>query len=201
MCLEPERTVRQTTQPSSQKLQRQDENSVLLGAVGDQRCEKSFGKIYEYYAPRVASFLRQKGVEERISQELTQETMTRVWTKASYFDARKANASTWIFTIARNLFIDRVRKTKRSEVDMNDPLLVGGQSPAPDTLLDINERNQMLTSAIDDLPDDQAEVLRLVYLNGMKQQAVADRLSIPLNTVKSRLRIALEKLRRLMEHA
>ena len=84
---------------------------------------------------------------------------------------------------------------------MNDPLLVGGQSPAPDTQLDLNERSQMLTSAINDLPDDQAEVLRLVYLNGMKQQAVADRLSIPLNTVKSRLRIALEKLRRLMEHA
>lgn len=201
MHLEPESTVDPVTLRRDDKLRRTDEKSVLLDEVRERRCEQSFRTLYEYYAPRICSFLRQKGVEERISQELMQETMTRVWLNASYFDLRKANASTWIFTIARNLFIDRVRKRKRSEVDLNDPMLVPENEPAPDSALDTAERNEVLKKAITSLPDDQAEVLRLVYLLGMKQHAVAEKLSIPLNTVKSRLRLALVKLRRLMEHA
>ncbi len=201
MHLEPSARVNSTTQRPREKLRRPDENTVLLDAVRDRLCETSFRQLYEYYSPRISSFLRQKGVDERISQELMQETMTRVWLKSNQFDARKANASTWIFTIARNLFIDRVRKGKRSEVDMNDPLLVVAQGPAPDARLDVDERYETLRLTINGLPEDQAEVLRLVYLHGLKQQAVAERLSIPLNTVKSRLRLALEKLRRLMEHA
>lgn len=201
MHLEPESTVDLVTHRRGDKLRRTDENSLLLDAVRERRCEQSFRTLYEYYAPRICSFLRQKGVEERISQELMQETMTRVWLHASRFDLAKANASTWIFTIARNLFIDRVRKRKRSEVDLTDPMLVRENDPSPDSGLDTAERNEILKKAIMSLPKEQAEVLRLVYLLGMKQQVVSEELSIPLNTVKSRLRLALEKLRRLMEHA
>lgn len=127
--------------------------------------------------------------------------MTRVWLKASQFDERKASASTWIYTIARNQFIDFTRERKRAEVDLSDPMLVGAEEPMPDSGLDKAERSEMLKAAIETLPPEQAAVLRLVYLGGLKQQDVAEQLSIPLNTVKSRLRLALEKLRRLMEHA
>ncbi|MEO1135829.1 MAG: sigma-70 family RNA polymerase sigma factor, partial [Pseudomonadota bacterium] len=102
---------------------------------------------------------------------------------------------------ARNAFIDRVRKTKRAEVDLSDPMLIPEHSPAPDAGLDATDRNEALNDAINALPTDQSEVLCLVYFSGMRQQAIAEKLSIPLNTVKSRLRLALEKLRRLMEHA
>lgn len=201
MHLEPERTIIQNTGGRAEKLQRQDENTGLLRKIRDKRCEASFRLLYEYYTPRVSSFLRQKGVAERISQEMTQEVMTKVWLKTSQFDDRKANASTWIFAIARNAFIDRVRKMKRAEVDFNDPLLMPDEDPAPDAGLAATDRDEALKGAIEALPPDQSEVLRLVYFHGMKQQAVAEALSIPLNTVKSRLRLALEKLRRLMEHA
>ncbi len=201
MQLEPEPTVTPITQRAANRLHRRDQHSVRLEAVRKDRCEASFRQLYDYYAPRVASFLRQKGVEDRISHEIMQETMTRVWLKASQFDARKASASTWVFTIARNLFVDYVRRRKRAEVDFNDPMLVRDDVAGPDVRLDATERDDALKAAIGKLPPEQSEVLRLIYLHGMKQQAVAERLSIPLNTVKSRLRLALEKLRRLMEHA
>ena len=200
MHLESVPTVNKNTRSDAKGLQRADEYSVLLVAVRENRCQNAFRRIYEYYAPRVASFLRQKGVEDRISQEIMQETMTKVWLKADQFDSSRANASTWIYTIARNLYIDRVRQSKRRSVDINDPLLVHEALPAPDLALDVEERDTTLRAAIDELPPEQAEVLRLIYICGMKQQSVAEELSIPLNTVKSRLRLALEKLRRLMEH-
>ncbi|MEO1251320.1 MAG: sigma-70 family RNA polymerase sigma factor [Pseudomonadota bacterium] len=178
---------------------RGDALSVCLVAVRDKRCEASFERLYEYYAPRICAFLHQKGADQRISQEIMQEAMTQVWLRADTFDDKKASASTWIFTVARNRFIDVVRKSKRSEIDINDPLLVRGETPAPDARIDRTERTDRLNDAISALPPDQSEVLQLVYMNGMKQQDVADRLSIPLNTVKSRLRLALEKLRKNME--
>ena len=201
MQLEPEPTTTPHTRRDAEKLQRRDRYSVQLEAVRNRRCERSFRQLYEYFAPRVSSFLRQKGVEERISHEIMQETMTRVWLKARQFDSQKASASTWIFTIARNLFIDHIRQRRRAEVDPNDPMLVRDEDHGPDAGLDKADRAEILQTAIGALPPEQAEVLRLVYMTGMKQQAVADKLSVPLNTVKSRLRLALEKLRRLMEHA
>lgn len=201
MHLEPDPTVTHVTDRNAEKLRQGHQNTGLMCNIRDRRCEASFRRVYEYYTPRVNAFLRQKGVAERISQEMTQEIMTRVWLKASLFDERKANVSTWIFTIARNAFIDRVRKLKRADIDLNDPLLVPDNDPAPDAGLDSTERSDALKAAINALPEEQSDVLRLVYFNGMKQQAVAEKLSVPLNTVKSRLRLALEKLRRLVEHA
>jgi len=201
MQLEREPTDIPNMRAAPAKLRRDDPLSLKLAAVRDNRCEASFKRLYEFYAPRLCAFLRQKGADERISQEIMQEAMTRVWLKAKFFDEHKANASTWVFTIARNLFIDHARKRRRAELDMNDPLLVAKPEPAPDAGIDAEDRNRMLMDAIEQLPDEQAVVLRLIYLGGMKQQAVADQLAIPLNTVKSRLRLALEKMRRQMEHA
>lgn len=184
----------------SKRRARSDERTVLLLRVKRERCEASFNELYRYYAPRLCAFLRQKGASDRISQEVMQDVMARVWEKAHQFDAATANASTWIFTIARNRFIDHVRKESRSEVDMNDPLLVRDPTPAPDAGLHSAEASLALRTAIAALPEAQAEILKLIYLQGMKQQAVATQLSISLNTVKSRLRLALEKLRREMEN-
>lgn len=190
-----------TSRQASGLRARSDERTVFLLRVKQERCETSFNQLYHYYAPRLCAFLRQKGASDRISQEVMQDVMARVWEKAHQFDAATANASTWIFTIARNRFIDHVRKEKRSEVDMNDPLLVRDPTPAPDAGLQSSETSLALRTAIAALPAAQAEILKLIYLQGMKQQAVATKLSVPLNTVKSRLRLALEKLRREMETA
>lgn len=190
-----------TKRDPSRLRDRADERTIFLLRVKQERCELSFNQLYRYYAPRLCAFLRQKGASDRISQEVMQDVMARVWEKTHQYDAATANASTWIFTIARNRYIDYVRKEKRSEVDMNDPLLVRDPTPPPDAGLHHSDTSQTLKAAIASLPSAQAEILKLIYLQGMKQQAVAAKLSIPLNTVKSRLRLALEKLRREMEDA
>jgi RNA polymerase sigma-70 factor, ECF subfamily len=184
---------------SAGELQRADPRTVLLAQVKAGRCEQSFNRLYEYYSPRLRGFLRQKGVPDRISQEITQEVMASVWEKAHQFDPRCANASTWIFTIARNRYVDLVRKERRSDVDLNDPLLAG-DAPAPaDAELTREDEQRSLKDALAELPEAQAKIVSMIYIDGMKQTDVAERLDIPLNTVKSRLRLALQKLRSAME--
>ncbi len=201
MCLSHNSINDLNTRGAERELHRDvEERTVFLAQVKTRRCKASYERLYQYYAPRICAFLRQKGADERISQEIMQDVMTRVWHKADQFDEKKSSASAWIFAIARNRFIDVIRQSKRSEVDPNDPLLAHREEPAPDSRLQQGERISALKAAISELPGDQAEVLQLVYLSGMTQQTAADRLSIPLNTVKSRLRLALEKLRRRMEY-
>ncbi len=178
---------------------RSDDRTALLLRVKRTRCEQAFNRLYEYYSPRLGAYLRQKGAPHRISQEIAQDVMTRVWEKADQFDPRHANASTWVFTIARNRYVDILRKEQRSIIDPDDPLFVHDEPDAADDGLEKADNRQALSKAINALPDSQAAVLSLVYLNGFKQHEAAERLDIPLNTVKSRLRLALGKLRAVME--
>lgn len=178
---------------------RGDDRTALLLRVKNARCEQAFNRLFEYYSPRLCAYLRQKGAPDRISQEITQDVMTKVWEKAGQFDPRYANASTWVFAIARNRYVDILRKEQRSVIDPDDPLLVRDEPAAADDGLEKADNRQALSKAIGKLPDNQAAVLSLVYLNGLKQQEAAERLDISLNTVKSRLRLALQKLRVVME--
>lgn len=186
---------RQRAEPA----RRSDERTALLMRVKFNRCEKAFNRLYEYYSPRLSAYLRQKGAPYRISQEIAQDVMAKVWEKAGQFDPRFANASTWVFTIARNRYVDILRKEQRSVIDPDDPLLVQDAPAAADEGLERTDSRQALTKAINSLPCSQAAVLSLVYLNGLKQNEAAERLDIPLSTVKSRLRLALQKLRIVME--
>jgi len=188
------------TDRRGERLRRRDDSQTeQLLCVQASRCERSYNLLYEYYAPRICAYLRQKGAPHRISQEIMQDVMARVWEKANQFDPQNANASTWIFTIARNRYIDIVRKERRSVVDMNDPLLVEHEPAGADEGVARQDEQRVLVKAIGELPAAQSEILTLVYLKGMKQLDAAQQLGVPLNTVKSRLRLALQKLRSVME--
>ncbi len=192
--------TRITRRPRPELHRHGDDRTTLLLRIKNARCEKAFNRLYEYYSPRLGAYLRQKGAPDRISQEIAQDVMARVWEKAGQFDPRYANASTWVFTIARNRYVDILRKEQRSVVDPDDPLLVQDVPAAADDGLEDKDKRRTLSKAISELPDLQAEVLSLVYMNGLKQREAAEKLDIPLNTVKSRLRIALEKLRNVLEN-
>lgn len=178
---------------------RRDDQSAALNRLKETRDEAAYEDLYRYYAPRLRSFMRRRGLEERQSHELAQDVMGRVWEKTDLYDPLKASASTWIFSLARNMLIDAVRKRRRAEVDMTDPMLVPDSPPAPDAGLTARDRTSALRSAIATLPEDQATVLTRIYLDGMRQIDVAEQLNIPLNTVKSRVRLAIGKLRASME--
>lgn len=172
-----------------------DLQTEWLKAVAARRCRASFKLLYAHYHPRIAKFLRNRGENERISEEIAQEVMIAVWQKAETFDAARANAATWIFTIARNAHIDLIRKEKRRSVDLSDPFFVPDPDPAPDDALPAETVSRRLAAAIEALPGDQAEIVRLCYLEGRRHREAADALGLPISVVKYRARAALERLR------
>ena len=122
-----------------------------------------------------------------------------VWRKAVSFDRRQAGASTWIFTIARNKRIDRLRREQRPALDPEDPGLVPAEEPAPDRSLQNSQERQRIASAMRSLPDEQAELVRRAFFNDESHSMIAEESGLPLGTVKSRIRLALARLRHEMK--
>jgi RNA polymerase sigma-70 factor (ECF subfamily) len=165
----------------------------LVEAVAARRDREAFLALYGFYAPRVKAYLIRSG-GSHLADETTQEAMLAVWRKAALFDPAKASASTWIFTIARNLFIDRKRRERRPEIDPSDPLLAEGETPA-DQALSARQSETRVRAALSSLPADQAQVITMAFFEDKPHSAIAAELKLPLGTVKSRLRLAFGRLR------
>jgi RNA polymerase sigma factor (sigma-70 family) len=167
----------------------------LLVQVGARQDRAAFRALFEHYAPRLKSYLIKNGAPESVAEEIVQNTFVTVWEKAAQYDPKKSAASTWIFTIARNRRIDTLRREKYIEIDSDSPALQLAASDAPDDAYADAATVEKLHAAIDTLPADQAALLRMAFFEDKTHQAIADETRIPLGTVKSRLRLALEKLR------
>jgi RNA polymerase sigma-70 factor (ECF subfamily) len=167
---------------------------ALVLAIARHRDREAFIGLYEHYAPRLKSYLMRLGGADA-AEEMAQEAMLVVWRKAALFDPQKAAAGTWIFTIARNLFIDRKRKERRPEIDFNDPMLVVENDPAADTALSARQTEQLVRAALSALTPEQAQVIELSFFEDKPHSAIAAELKLPLGTVKSRLRLAFARLR------
>ena len=134
-----------------------------------------------------------------MADELVQETFLSIWRKAALFDPGKATASTWIYTIARNLRIDALRRMRRPEFDPTDPALAPAPEAAPDSALDAIQTQARIQRAFAELPPQQLEVIQLAFLADKSHREIAKHLSLPLGTVKSRLRLALQRMRVILE--
>ncbi|MGD9671419.1 MAG: sigma-70 family RNA polymerase sigma factor [Hyphomicrobiaceae bacterium] len=169
---------------------------VAIAKSGDRA---AFARLYDHFSPRIKGFLMQGGASADLAEDLAQEAMLTVWRKSAQFDPAKAAASTWIFTIARNLRIDRLRREQRVVVyalamkDEAEPPL------QPDQALDVAQREMGVREALQVLPDDQFQVVRLSFIEGRTHMEIAEVLQIPLGTVKSRMRLAMVKLRDALE--
>ncbi len=183
--------------PSRMKDEMQGEVTFddLLVAVGKTRNRDAFVQIFEYFAPRVKSFLMKAGLGPDIADELAQDTLLTLWQKADSYNPEQAAASTWIFTIARNKRIDYLRKQGRSKADPHDPLLQGVTDVGPDQSVGLAEERAILASALRHLPDDQAALIKKSFYEDKTHTDIAAEMNLPLGTVKSRIRLALEKLR------
>lgn len=168
--------------------------SDLLVRVGQQRDIELFELLFRHFGPRVKAYMAKTGSRTN-AEELMQETMVAVWNKAAMYDPAKGAASTWIFSIARNLRIDAYRREKHPEFDENDPALQPATEMAADNRIEGEQSANLIRKALADLPPDQAEVLRLAYYEDNSQSEIATALSLPLGTVKSRMRLAFSKLR------
>ena len=167
----------------------------LLIAVATSQDREAFHSLFNYFAPRVKSYLQQKGTSPELAEEAVQEAMMNVWRKASQFDPQKASASTWIFAIARNTRIDLLRKTIRPELDPNDPSLVPDPSKSAVEIVSASEEAEQIRSSVALLPHEQQEVLRLAFFEDIAHTEIARKLNIPLGTVKSRIRLAVQRIR------
>jgi RNA polymerase sigma-70 factor (ECF subfamily) len=168
----------------------------LMAAIVAKKDRAAFAELFEFFAPRLKAYVMRIGADPSSAEELAQETMVTVWRKAATFDPSKAAVSTWIFTIARNRRIDQARRENRPAVDEHD--LTGEVRWQESAFGDIQaaEEQAILTSAIESLPEEQAEVIRKAFYEDKSHAVVADELGLPLGTVKSRIRLALGHLKR-----
>lgn len=172
-----------------------DALSSLIVAVGRDRDRAAFQALFMHFAPRLKAFMQGQRIDPGLAEEIVQETMVNVWRKAAQFDPAKASAATWFFAIARNMRIDLLRRARRPEPDMNDPAMVPDPDPPAHDLISKEQDAARLRRAYASLPQDQQEVLRLVYMEDQTHAQASEALGIPLGTVKSRIRLALKRMR------
>ncbi|NNE84181.1 MAG: sigma-70 family RNA polymerase sigma factor [Alphaproteobacteria bacterium] len=164
----------------------------VIAETGDR---ETFERVFEYFAPRVKAYIMRLGTDSSTAEELTQEAMATVWRKASQYDPVKAGASTWIFTIARNLRIDAFRKEKRPELDPHDPALVPDPDRSSEDVVFAAQQAQQVKAALGNLPEEQRRVVHLSFYEDYTHAEIASQLDLPLGTVKSRIRLAFQRIR------
>lgn len=180
--------------PTSEELNR------WAQAVALDADRQAFASLFKHFAPRVKAYLVRLGTADGLAEELTQEAMVTVWRKAPQFDAARASASTWIFTIARNLRVDHFRRLGNRLAD-NDGFDADDHpdpQPLPEDQLDSEQQESGVRRAMQLLSPEQALVLRMSYYEETPHARIASELGIPLGTVKSRVRLAIGHLRRVL---
>lgn len=172
-----------------------DDMTSLLVAVGTKRDRAAFEIVFLHFAPRVKSYLLRLGANAALADDLAQEAMLTVWRKADRFDPDKASASTWIFTVARNLRIDAIRRERRPEFDPNDPAFVPDQDMQADQRMVREDEDARLREALTKLSAEQVQVVRMSFFADKAHSQIAKELGLPLGTVKSRLRLAMARIK------
>lgn len=168
-----------------------------------QQDKLAFATVFSHFSPRLKQFTFRHVGNEQVALEMVQETMATVWQKSALFDGSKSSLSTWIYTIARNLCFDMLRRQKGKDLHIHSEDIWPNDYCPPDMVEHYSPEIEMLKIQIvkylDTLPDAQKKVVQAVYLEELPHQQVADMFDIPLGTVKSRLRLAVEKLRDTIE--
>ncbi|MBD0866357.1 MAG: sigma-70 family RNA polymerase sigma factor [Rhodobacteraceae bacterium] len=168
-----------------------------LVRVRDHRDQAAFAELFRHFAPRIKAFLMKSGADATLAEECTQEVMATLWHKAHMFDPARASLATWIFTITRNRKIDVLRKQKRPEPEA----LPWGPEAAPDQAdaLALQQEGEQLSKALGGLPVAQKELIERAYFGDLSHSEIAAQTGLPLGTIKSRIRLALKRLRHAME--
>lgn len=166
--------------------------------TAEDRDKEAFGQLFDHYAPllRAYSLAREPGAM-LVADELAQVVLVKVWNKAHTFDKQKASLNTWVYTLARNSRIDMLRRNSRYTMEIDPESLWSEEvddSTDPFVAVQQKRAEQTIASAFEHLPVEQQEVLTKVYLEGKSHQESAEELKLPLGTVKSRIRLAIQKL-------
>lgn len=173
----------------------------LIGRVAAHGDRDAFRLLFEHFAPRVKGFLVKTGMQPEAAEEIAQSTLVAVWRKAGQFDPATAGAAAWIFTIARNLRIDAIRRSAR-QARTAQPVAPDDELDAvesPETTMARRDDVSRVTAALSRLSEEQSTVIRMSFIEERPHAEIASALGIPLGTVKSRIRLAMTKLRDLLD--
>jgi len=171
----------------------------LIALVGSQQDRAAFQALFEYFAPRIKAVMLKGGVSTMQAEDLMQDVMMTIWRKSSQFSPDRGTVSAWVFTIARNARIDLMRKASSRPYDDVYELEIASEDKTVDDEVLQSEREECVSSAIAQLPDDQKQVIELAFMSDLSQSEIAKKLSLPLGTVKSRMRLAYGKLKGQLE--
>ncbi|WP_226780194.1 sigma-70 family RNA polymerase sigma factor [Oceaniglobus trochenteri] len=165
--------------------------------IRQDRDQAAFGAVFDHFAPRIKGFLIRSGASESMAEDCVQDVMATLWHKAHQFDPSRAAVSTWIFTIARNKRIDALRKQRRPEPED----IAWGPEEEPDQgdVLALAQETAQLGDALAKLPEKQRVLIERAYYAELSHSEIAAETGLPLGTIKSRIRLALERLRHAMK--
>jgi RNA polymerase sigma-70 factor, ECF subfamily len=167
-------------------------------AIATRQDRAAFTALFRFYAPRIKTMLMRSGAAAEAAEEFAQEALLLVWRKAAQYDSRRASVAAWIFTIARNLRTDRLRQNQRARLFALYEMAELDEAERPDDVLDSAEQQSRVRAALNELPEEQARVVQLSFIEGRAHTDIAKLLDLPLGTVKSRLRLAMNRLRNLL---
>jgi RNA polymerase sigma factor (sigma-70 family) len=174
--------------------------AALVAAVAEKRDRPAFTRLFDHFVPRIEAYLLRLGADRATAEEISQDVMVTLWRKAQLFDSSKSSVTTWLYRIARNRRIDVARRDRLDYMDpMDSTFDMIADDRAFDTTVDVQRREEVLRTAIRDLPEEQLVLVRLAFFESLSHSAIAEKTGLPLGTVKSRIRLAFTRLRRNLE--
>ncbi|MGE7369596.1 sigma-70 family RNA polymerase sigma factor [Neorhizobium sp. NPDC001467] len=176
-----------------------DRFAALAKAVANDRDQLAFRQLFDHFAPRLNYWLHRRGLPNDEAEEIVQDVMTVLWHRAELYDPRRSSLSTWLFRIARNRHIDLARRAKIRQARDREPLIQIDDVPGMETLLDTDEREARVREALGRIPGEQMELVRASFFLGYTHTEIAACTGLPLGTVKSRIRLAFEHLRKALD--
>ena len=175
------------------------ELATLVAAVAERRDRDAFARLFDHFAPRLQSYLIRLGSDPAAAEEVTQDVMVTLWRKAGLFDPTKSSLATWLYRIARNRRIDSLRRDRHDYTDDMEVFDIDVDAVDPDRMIDMQHREDRVRVAMETLPAEQLQLVRLAFFDGLSHSEIAERTRLPLGTVKSRIRLAFTRLRRSLE--
>jgi RNA polymerase sigma-70 factor (ECF subfamily) len=172
--------------------------AFLMRAVRDQQDRAAFARIFRHFAPRVKAFLMKGGADSATAEECTQDVMSTLWRKAALFDPERASLATWIFTIARNRRIDLIRRDRRPQPEDLPWARADETEPDQADTYEAAQESRRLSAAFAVLPEAQRQLVMRAFLSEQSHTEIAAETGLPLGTIKSRIRLALDRLRQKM---
>lgn len=161
-----------------------------MAAVAEDRDKQRFMELYDHFSPRVNAYLGAQGVDSAMAEDLAQEALLALWNKAHLYKREKAAVSTWLFRVARNLWIDKMRKQRGIAYEADDSL-----AELETTEMTLEADGDRIKAVLDQLPTNQAQVVFKSYFEGKSHSEIAEETGMPLGSVKSSLRLAIRAFR------